>query len=44
MTEIKTLQERTFEKLDSMQVGDSFDKTEFIKELYRLPLGAVGAK
>lgn len=34
MTETKTLFQQTFDKLDSMKVGDYFDKTEFIKELY----------
>lgn len=34
MTEKKTLQQRTFEKLDSMQPGEYFNKMEFIKELY----------
>ena len=34
MTEIKTLFQRTVDKLESMKIGDSFDKTEFIKELY----------
>ncbi|HEY6143714.1 MAG TPA: hypothetical protein VIV55_09920 [Flavobacterium sp.] len=34
MTETKTLFQRTFDKLESMQIGESFDKTEFIKELY----------
>lgn len=34
MTETKTLFQRTFDKLESMKIGDSFEKTDFIKELY----------